>query len=155
MTGDQAPRFFPWYRGFSALARLVGSRLDLYASTSRLVDDDRRVYRDDSPGFVGVRQGLARIAEVARGSGARVALFVHPILYRLDDQYPFAGIHAKVLAAARASGIEGFDLFDAFRGRDGMSLWVHPSDQHPNEEAHRIAAEFAADRLRPLLPACP
>lgn len=155
LTGYQKAQFLPWYREFSALARLIGSRLDMNASGSHLVGDYLRAYRDDSRGFAGVKEGLARISEVAHRSGARVALFVHPILYRLDDRYPFAGIHAKVLAAARGAGMEAFDLFDAFRGRDGVSLWVHPSDQHPNEEAHRIAAEFAAERLLPLLPSCP
>jgi hypothetical protein len=40
------------------------------------------------------------------------------------------------------------DLFDAFRGRDGPSLWVHPTNQHPNEEAHAIAAEALGRFLR-------
>jgi hypothetical protein len=33
------------------------------------------------------------------------------------------------------------DLLDTFRGHDEKSLWVHPTDHHPNEAAHALAAE--------------
>ena len=44
--------------------------------------------------------------------------------------------------------------FEAFEGRDGPALWVHASDPHPNEEAHAVAASFAATKLSGLVPAC-
>ena len=31
------------------------------------------------------------------------------------------------------------DLQPAFAGHDGPELWVHPTNQHPNEIGHRIA----------------
>jgi lysophospholipase L1-like esterase len=43
------------------------------------------------------------------------------------------------------NGIEMIDLFHVFEGRPYASLWVHASDQHPNEEGHAIAAEALAD----------
>ncbi len=52
------------------------------------------------------------------------------------------------------NGIPVLDLLDAFEGQPYEELWVHPSDQHPNEDGHYIAAEALADfvRLEHLLP---
>ena len=36
------------------------------------------------------------------------------------------------------------DLLEALRGRPESSLWVSPIDRHPNELAHRLAAEALA-----------
>jgi hypothetical protein len=46
------------------------------------------------------------------------------------------------------NGIRTLDLFDAFEGRPYAELWVHPSDQHPNEDGHRISAVALADFVR-------
>ena len=86
-----------------------------------------------------------RIAAEA-GSGYAVAIF--PFMYRLDDSYPFAVIHRMVEEALREHGIPVADLFPAFEGESYTRLWVHPSDQHPNDRAHAIAARAIADFLR-------
>lgn len=88
-------------------------------------------------------RSLARLSEarlVAEGAGARFAVAIFPFMYRLDDTYPFADFHRLVARHCRAEGIAVLDLLDAFRGQTDTDLWVHPSDQHPNEVAHRIAA---------------
>ena len=38
-------------------------------------------------------------------------------------------------------------LLAAFEGHDGPELWAHPSNQHPNERAHAIAADALAGFL--------
>jgi hypothetical protein len=59
----------------------------------------------------------------------------------LDDGYPFAGVHAKVAAAAGESGAKVVDLLPAYRGLRWDLLVVNGADdEHPNEIAHRIAA---------------
>jgi hypothetical protein len=94
------------------------------------------------------------MGRTSRERGLPIVLFVHPVLVSLDESYPFAGVHAQVLQAAREAGLSAFDLFDAFRGHNAEDLWVHRSDQHPNERAHAIAADYAAQRLRERLPSC-
>jgi lysophospholipase L1-like esterase len=76
------------------------------------------------------------------GAGYGVVLF--PFLYRLDADHPFRPLHELVGRACASSGIPFNDLLDAFEGRSYAELWVHPSDQHPNDEGHRIAAEAIA-----------
>lgn len=102
------------------------------------------------------RTALARAESLARGRGFRLALAIFPELYRLDDGYPFRSVHELVKRDVEQLGIPVLDLFEAFRGRDARTLWAHPADHHPNEEAHRIAAEallaFLRDPRRNLLP---
>jgi len=85
---------------------------------------------------------------VAEAGGARFAVAIYPFLYLLDERYPFAPLHERVREACDRSGIPVLDLFPAFAGRDYAELWVHPSDQHPNGEAHGIAARALAGFLR-------
>ena len=66
---------------------------------------------------------------------------IFPFLYRLDSGYPFHEFHDRVSRYCRDHDIEVLDLFDAFSGKTDIDLWVHPSDQHPNEIAHAIAAD--------------
>jgi hypothetical protein len=146
--------FFPVLRLFSGLARFVGVRLDARFFSARLIRDYHRVYQDDSERFVRMKASLKRIADAGHRAGVPVVLFIHPILFELDARYPFADIHLKVSEIGSEIEVPVFDLFEPFRGRNAESLWVHPSDQHPNEVAHRIAGDYAAAKLEPLLPSC-
>jgi hypothetical protein len=49
---------------------------------------------------------------------------------------------------ARSAGLEVIDLAPAFAGRRTESLWVHPSDHHPNGSAHALAARALVEGLR-------
>jgi hypothetical protein len=49
-----------------------------------------------------------------------------------------------------AAGIAHHDLRAALSGRPAESLWVHPLDQHPNDVAHRLAAQSLAPVVRAL-----
>src|SRR5439155_1571974 len=68
-------------------------------------------------------------------------LALDPDLYKLKGGYPFLGIHALVKESCQRLGIPFLDLLNTFQGHDPAALWVHPSDHHPNETAHAMAAE--------------
>jgi hypothetical protein len=57
---------------------------------------------------------------------------IFPELHQLDDHEPFRDIYALVERMWRANGIPVVNLWDAFKGRDPRTLWVHPADVHPN-----------------------
>lgn len=83
-----------------------------------------------------LRELAARCAE----AGVAFHLVLFPMLFELDAD-PFAAVEHEIERFAREAGIPLFSLGPAFHGRDARALWVSPSDQHPNEEGHRIAAE--------------
>lgn len=100
-------------------------------------------------------QALRYLHELGRERGFRFGVIVWPLLYGLDGAYPFEDLHRKVLDECRRADIPALDLLPTFRGRAADSLWVHPTDQHPNEIAHRLAAEAIAhwiDEARLLQP---
>ena len=47
-----------------------------------------------------------------------------------------------------SAGVPLLDLRPIYQDFSGPELWVHESDQHPNELAHRMAAEAVHAQLR-------
>lgn len=99
------------------------------------------------------RRALAKAKSVAEGRKIRVALVIFPELFRLAGKYPFEHIHELVKNTCDELGIDVLDLLDSYRGIKEAELWVHPSDHHPNEVAHGIAAKAIHDFLVEVLPA--
>ena len=76
--------------------------------------------------------------------------------FPIDAHYPFAPIHEKLLAFFNEEKIPVLDLRAAFEGLAPARLQLIPGkDSHPNEIAHRIAAESIYEWLgeRELIPA--
>lgn len=124
------------------------ARLENRRVKRRTIELTLAAHRDDSPGWIRVRDALREAKALSIRHDFALALVVFPVLWQLDGDYPFAGIHSRISATARRLGIPVLDLLPAFRGRDAESLWVHPTNQHPNEEAHAIAAEALLRFLR-------
>lgn len=97
---------------------------------------------------------MAQMVRSAQTHSVKPLLFVHPTLNYSFQKYPLNALHQQVLDAARNAGFTAYDLLPAFEKQDAVALRVHASDAHPNEIAHRLAAEYAADKIAPALPAC-
>ena len=107
----------------------------------------------DDPGALSLdwklsRDALAHAVELGRRHNFRVALVIWPELYDLESAYPFEAIHKLVRETCARLGVPVLDLLDTFRGHKSETLWVHPSDHHPNEEANRLAANAIERFLR-------
>jgi lysophospholipase L1-like esterase len=89
---------------------------------------------------------------VAARVGVPLFVAIFPELVDLDERYPYRAIHEQIARACAELGIGCIDVLPAWLGRDAPDLWVHPSDHHPNEEAHRLAAERILEAIRPHLP---
>jgi lysophospholipase L1-like esterase len=86
--------------------------------------------------------------QVADRIGAKYAVVIFPFMYELNEGYPFRSIHQMVSEYSSDNGIPVLDLFDSFDGMSYTELWVHPSDQHPNEIGHKISADSIAEFIR-------
>ncbi len=93
-------------------------------------------------------QAFAAI-ERMNGASDRFLLVLFPLFVDLGN-YPFAKEHSTIVEGLRRRHIEVLDLLDTFRNQDEEALIVHPTDRHPNEVAHRMAAEAIRERLRVL-----
>lgn len=90
------------------------------------------------------KKSVEEIARLRDAYPTRVAAVVFPLIsFGFDDSYPFSPIHEKIAALAQSLNLPLLDLFEAYRDIPHERLEVVPGqDPHPNEIAHRVAAEY-------------
>ncbi len=142
-----------WRR--SALLRLVSDRLHASRQNRQRVENHLALYRDDAPEFRAVKKWLEAIAARCRENKVPFVVVVFPLFANpLDEHYPFTSVHEILVSAGRSSGIALVDLLPYYQGMDWHLLVVEgASDEHPNELAHRIAAQALLSTLESMLPA--
>jgi hypothetical protein len=123
--------------------------------SQRVGRDTTRWYRDmyGPPNREGWERTQAYLREMnaeAHARGGRFLVASWPLLVGLEGGYPFADVSETIARFCLSAGIARHDLLSALRGRPDASLWVHPVDHHPNETAHRLAAESLVEPVRRL-----
>ena len=109
---------------------------------------------------------LASINEISKKNHVPVVAMIFPLLsFPFDERYPFHEAHKTIHESLESLHIPFFDLLRSFQGLDPLRLQAVPpgfpdADPHPNEIAHRIAAEalyrwlakknFIPESTRPL-----
>jgi lysophospholipase L1-like esterase len=106
-------------------------------------------------GWQRTQEHLRDMERRMRMRGGRLLVADWPVLMERATADPLAPAHAAITRACVAAGIAHHDLRAALLGPDPASLWVHALDQHPNEVAHRLAAESLAPAVKALAPAGP
>jgi len=95
-----------------------------------------------------VESNIGKIADIAKKHGVPVIFLIHPIFEENGsfDHYSLAPLHAKLGATAAAVGLPVVDIWEAYKSHEPRELTLpqgHRFDPlHPNEEGHRIAADF-------------
>lgn len=138
----------------SALFRLVRTRLWATAENRRRIAGYHSMYADDAPGWRAAQQGLDQMGQMCRAHGVPFVVAIFPLFGNpLDQTYPFASIHEKVTRAAALAGAHVIDLWPVYRGLRWDLLVVNGvDDEHPNEIAHRIAANALLHALDTIVP---
>jgi hypothetical protein len=128
-------------------ARLVWQLAADRERSLRTVARYHALYKDGSPGWQESRRALRQIILRCHEAGIPCYVLLFPILYELSDAYPFQAIHKKIRAEVEGLNATFIDLLPRLKGQRADTLWVHPADQHPNEQVQRIAAEELAAAL--------
>ena len=110
--------------------------------------DYGQLVRDEPQQWDEVQGALRRTHEALAAAGIRLLVVPLPMVSGLAH-YPYTELHAMVAAFCEAEGIEHLDLLPRFLGQDERSLWVHPTDQHPNDKGQRIIGEGVLEYLAP------
>jgi len=142
----------PFWRRYSRLVDVMATRFERRQASEALVAKYIESFRDDAPGWKRSRKALASAKRLSEEKGFKLVLTVYPVLWSLSDDYPFAGIHDTITSFATGLGIPVLDLQPYYKGYAGPELWVHPNNQHPNAEAHRIAGIALSRYLLSLYP---
>lgn len=104
-------------------------------------------FSPSSSEWAGCRDAIDDLNDICRDHDIPLLVVVFPFFHELDGDYPFQPVHDVVRGHCRTRGIPVVDLRPYFSQYHGPELWVHPSDQHPNEIAHRVAARAAVDAI--------
>ncbi len=142
-----APLLGPVWRQ-SALGRLLTERLVARAVARDTVRMYQQTWADPTRApVVEAFDVIAAMSELAAEHDARFLVAIWPLLFDLDA-YDFADAHATIRRELESRGVAVLDLLPAFEGRDVADLQVHPTDHHPNDLAHALAADAIAEALR-------
>ncbi len=113
------------------------------------------LYDDEFSGWRDCKAAMADMAQSCKRRNVPMLVVVFPYFTpgKLDmNSYPYVEVHRKIEAAAAAAGLPVVDLLPLYAGygRDGRSWWTFPCERHPSVEAHRIAGEAVAQKLRDM-----
>lgn len=137
------------FREYSRVMDLALRQWEWQRIHSRTLDFYRDLY-DPNKNPAGLDQTWKAIASMnfrQQSQGKRFLVVIFPLFIDVDGDYPFEDVHRLIREKLQQLGVDHLDLLDSYRQYATESLWVHPLDRHPNEVAHRIAAERIAEYL--------
>lgn len=144
-----------WFTKHSYAAVFLGGRWDIIQRMYLGKADWREYYRDlYLPGAVGwqeAERSFAELADFCRDKGIKLMVVNYPELHELAE-YPFADVTAEIARLAESRGLPFLDLLPSIRGEEPTSLWVTPTDSHPNAKAAELFAQAIAAKLREAYP---
>lgn len=126
--------------------QFVASRLSNTESVRRYMEYFKGLYKDPET-INRFKDSLTSMNALARQKRILITAVVFPLLsFPLDEKYPFKEEHLIIHSILQERSMPYLDLFNAYKGMDPLRLQAVPpgypnSDPHPNEIAHRIAAE--------------
>ena len=88
-------------------------------------------------------ESMTSLVNKARNSQKPIVAVLFPLFgLPMDDRYPFYPIHAKVTDLLRSLNVPALDISAIYKDVPLERMQVIPGvDRHPNEIAHRMAAE--------------
>lgn len=103
----------------------------------------------EGPDWKNCLRALESFRDLAHASSIPLVLVLFPVFDSpMSDAYAYADLHDKMREVGQSLGIPVLDLLEAYRGVDVYRLALVPyTDAHPNELAHRIAADAILDYL--------
>jgi len=104
-------------------------------------------FKEGSKGWDKIKAGLKRGKLLSEKHNFKFIVAVYPVLIQLNENYPFKSIHTKIKNYCESLNIPFVDLLNSFIGKKDSELWVHRTDQHPNEIAQKIAGAELADYI--------
>jgi len=134
-----------WLSEYSYLWSWMRQRILQEVVARQYIKDCVASFNRDSKKWHDCRAALTGIVEKCRSHHVPIMLAVFPFYIELNGDYPFQPIHDRVDAFCLDNNVPVLDLREVYHDYSGPELWVHPTDQHPNELAHRLAAEALAE----------
>ncbi len=131
----------------SRLFRLVWDRLENSRQRRAFNAYVASMFDRASPHWQACVEALEALRDRLGERGIPLLVAVFPAFDApFDDHYPYAAQQRQILDTLDGLGIPAADLRPLYEGVETRRLAVTPfTDAHPNELAHRIAADFLAE----------
>lgn len=124
-------------------AVFVGGRYDLLTRQFFGNTDWRTyyqdLYRDDQPGWLAAKEAFHQLSRYCEEQGIELVVVNYPELHELAP-YPFNGVTELVREESERAGRPFLDLLPVVADEEPESLWVTPTDAHPNGKAAGLYA---------------
>jgi lysophospholipase L1-like esterase len=101
----------------------------------------------DGPAWDKVANRLIAMRDKCRNAGIDFRLMLFPFIQSIGPDYSFQPVHEKIAAFCQREGIPFCDVTSLYRRHLKEGLVVSRFDAHPNERAHRLAADVLRDEL--------
>ncbi len=137
-----------WLSAYSYVWRWMRRGTLNYVRGQKYIQECVDSFGTVNPGWQTCRKALRDVKAMCDGYDIRLCVVIFPFFHELNGDYPFQKIHDIVSGYCESLEIPVLDLREHYREYRGPELWAHPSDQHPNEIAHEIAAKAIAAYLK-------
>ena len=135
----------------SRLVAMVGDRVETYRTSRATWRWYREMYGEPNrEGWERTQGYLREMNRRTRERGAQFLVASWPLIVNMEGEDPFASAVQTVSRFCVSAGIPWHDLRPALQNHSTSSLCVHPVDMHPNELAHRLAADSLAPVIQDM-----
>ena len=130
-----------FFRVWSSLGFLLG-RLHNNKSRNAYIEYHSKFFFKEET-LKAFQGAIHTMHEMCRNKGVPLAVILFPLFdFPIDERYPFTKVHSQIESVMKAQNLPFLDLRRAYQNIPHDRLQVIPGqDSHPNEIAHRIAAE--------------
>jgi len=134
------PQVLAEIRKYSFFINAFFGSFEKYILHAMMVSHYQDGFVEGSKGWESIKAALRKGKSLSENHDFQFVVAVYPVLIQLNDEYPFKNIHKTIENYCVSLEVPFVDLLDGFVGQNDFELWVHPTDQHPNEIAHGLAA---------------
>ncbi len=144
-----------WLAGHSQAYVVISSAIDkasrLFFGKSDWQSYYRDLYGDGQPGWVGAKAAMEKLATYCKDNDIALLVVNYPELHQLKD-YPFPEVTAAVANVAKSENLPFLDLEPTVADLVPETLWVSPTDAHPNKIANERFAKAIQEKLLASFP---
>ncbi len=139
-----APKTFPYQ---FRLSQLIWHILDQKKRSEKTIQYYSSLYSKENQSLENNLDALKELLQLCRKRDVPCFILFFPLLHSLNDNHPFLYIHSRWRYEALQHQGNFVDLFPRLKGKRAQDLWVHPTDHHPNEIVHGIAADVLVEEM--------
>lgn len=138
-------------QAFVVLSSAIDKASRLFFGKSDWKDYYRGLYAEDQPGWAGTKDAIHKLAAYCREQSIPLLIVNYPELHELKE-YPFSEVTEAIAAVAAGESVPFLDLTPSVADLEPETLWVSPTDAHPNKIANDRFARAIKKTLQAAFP---